>query len=255
MDSAETLWKDNLRRLGEYIRAQRQYHQLSQRDLARLSDLSDTYMSQLERGLHEPSIRVLRALAESLGLRPDQLIMSAAGLPLEESELEHRGRHPARPSLHRRPAPGAAERRAELPRSQRSLSRHRQGAPCIPPPPACSPSRTSPWSSTPRSSRRRPSSRSTATVTTTPCSCSPASRRPTAPRSRCGPCWLVAATRSTAGTSGRTSAPTPTSSRACSSASRPCASSTGPGSASSVGASAASTPASWPAPTRRQSAR
>ena len=59
MDSAETLWKDNLRRLGEYIRAQRQYHQLSQRDLARLSDLSDTYMSQLERGLHEPSIRVL----------------------------------------------------------------------------------------------------------------------------------------------------------------------------------------------------
>jgi len=87
MDSAETLWKDNLRRLGEYIRAQRQYHQLSQRDLARLSDLSDTYMSQLERGLHEPSIRVLRALAESLGLRPDQLIMSAAGLPVEESEL------------------------------------------------------------------------------------------------------------------------------------------------------------------------
>jgi transcriptional regulator with XRE-family HTH domain len=84
MDSAETLWKENLRRLGEYIRAQRQFHQLSQRDLARLSDLSDTYMSQLERGLHEPSIRVLRALAESLGLRPDQLIMSAAGLPLDD---------------------------------------------------------------------------------------------------------------------------------------------------------------------------
>ena len=87
MDAAEALWKDNLRRLGEYLRAQRQYNQLSQRDLARLADLSDTYMSQLERGMHEPSIRVLRSLAESLGVRPDQLIMYAAGLPTEESEV------------------------------------------------------------------------------------------------------------------------------------------------------------------------
>jgi transcriptional regulator with XRE-family HTH domain len=92
MDSAEALWsenpwKDNLRRLGEHIRAQRQFNQLSQRELARLADLSDTYMSQLERGLHEPSLRVLRALAESLGVRPDQLIMYAAGLPTEPTEI------------------------------------------------------------------------------------------------------------------------------------------------------------------------
>lgn len=87
MDAAEALWKDNLKRLGEYLRSQRQFHQLSQRDLARLSDLSDTYMSQLERGMHEPSIRVLRSLAESLGVRPDQLIMYAAGLPTDESEV------------------------------------------------------------------------------------------------------------------------------------------------------------------------
>jgi transcriptional regulator with XRE-family HTH domain len=52
-----------------------------------LADLSDTYMSQLERGLHEPSLRVLRALAESLGVRPDQLIMYAAGLPTEGTEI------------------------------------------------------------------------------------------------------------------------------------------------------------------------
>jgi transcriptional regulator with XRE-family HTH domain len=87
VDAAEALWKDNLKRLGEYLRAQRQFNQLSQRELARLSDLSDTYMSQLERGMHEPSIRVLRSLAESLGVRPDQLIMYAAGLPMDESEV------------------------------------------------------------------------------------------------------------------------------------------------------------------------
>jgi len=78
MVSAESLWKDNLQRLGEFIKAQRQINQLSQRELARLSDLSDTYMS-----LHEPSIRVLRALAASLGIQPSQLINYAAGLPVE----------------------------------------------------------------------------------------------------------------------------------------------------------------------------
>jgi transcriptional regulator with XRE-family HTH domain len=83
MVSAESLWKDNLQRLGEFIKAQRRMNQLSQRELARLSDLSDTYMSQLERGLHEPSIRVLRALAASLGIQPSQLINYAAGLPVD----------------------------------------------------------------------------------------------------------------------------------------------------------------------------
>jgi transcriptional regulator with XRE-family HTH domain len=87
MDAAEALWRDHLQRLGEFIKAQRRLNQLSQRDLARLSDLSDTYMSQLERGLHEPSIRVLRALAASLGIEPDQLIMYAAGLPVEPTEI------------------------------------------------------------------------------------------------------------------------------------------------------------------------
>jgi transcriptional regulator with XRE-family HTH domain len=83
MNRAESLWKNNLERLGQFIKAQRQLNQLSQRELARLSDLSDTYMSQLERGLHEPSIRVLRSLAEHLGVRPSQLINYAAGLSVD----------------------------------------------------------------------------------------------------------------------------------------------------------------------------
>ena len=85
MDVTEAIWKDQLQRLGDYIKAQRKFNQQSQRDLARMADLSDTYMSQLERGLHEPSIRVLRSVAEGLGVRPDELIMYAAGLPVEDS--------------------------------------------------------------------------------------------------------------------------------------------------------------------------
>ena len=87
MNTAEALWKENLQRLGGFIRAQRQFHRLSQRELAKLADLSDTYMSQLERGLHEPSIRVLRAVADSLGIKASQLIMYAAGLPVEDDDV------------------------------------------------------------------------------------------------------------------------------------------------------------------------
>jgi transcriptional regulator with XRE-family HTH domain len=86
MNVAEALWKENLQRLGAFIRAQRQFHRLSQRELARLADLSDTYMSQIERGMHEPSVRVLRAVAEGLGVKASQLIMFAAGLPADEDD-------------------------------------------------------------------------------------------------------------------------------------------------------------------------
>jgi transcriptional regulator with XRE-family HTH domain len=83
----EALWKDHLQRLGQHIRTQRRFSQLSQRELARLADLSDTYMSQLERGLHEPSIRVLRSLAKSLGIEPNELILYAAGLPVRQTDV------------------------------------------------------------------------------------------------------------------------------------------------------------------------
>jgi transcriptional regulator with XRE-family HTH domain len=84
---AEALWRNHLLSLGGFIKAQRQLNKLSQRQLANLADLSDTYMSQLERGRHEPSLSVLRALAESLGIRPDQLILYAAGLPMPDEPV------------------------------------------------------------------------------------------------------------------------------------------------------------------------
>jgi len=78
--TAEAAWGDHLKRLGAYIKTQRHLSQLTQRQLAEMAALSDTYMSQLERGLHEPSIRVLRAVAEALGVSADELIRRAAAL-------------------------------------------------------------------------------------------------------------------------------------------------------------------------------
>jgi transcriptional regulator with XRE-family HTH domain len=85
--TTDLLWQQHLRGLGELIKAHRAMNQLSQRELARLADLSDSYMSQLERGRHEPSISVLRSLADHLGIRPDELILYAAGLPMRDEPV------------------------------------------------------------------------------------------------------------------------------------------------------------------------
>ncbi len=70
---------EQLSQLGEFIRTQRRLAQLSQRELAKLTNLSDPYVSQIERGLHAPSVRVLRALAGALDISAENM-MSYAGL-------------------------------------------------------------------------------------------------------------------------------------------------------------------------------
>jgi transcriptional regulator with XRE-family HTH domain len=73
----EDVWDPLLRKLGEFIRTQRQMAHLSLRRLAELTNVSNAYLSQMERGLHQPSIRVLRAIAEALNLSADTLLAQA----------------------------------------------------------------------------------------------------------------------------------------------------------------------------------
>jgi len=63
-----------VRALGDFIRSQRRLAELSQRELAKLADLSDAYLSQLERGLHEPSVRVVNGLSSALNVPADKLL-------------------------------------------------------------------------------------------------------------------------------------------------------------------------------------
>ena len=52
--------------LGEIIRRQRELADLSVREFARRAGISNPYLSQIERGLREPSERVVDAIARSL---------------------------------------------------------------------------------------------------------------------------------------------------------------------------------------------
>jgi transcriptional regulator with XRE-family HTH domain len=70
--------------LGAYIKLQRRLANLSLRQLADLSEVSNPYLSQVERGLHEPSVRVLRSIARALSMSAESLL-GQAGL-LDESE-------------------------------------------------------------------------------------------------------------------------------------------------------------------------
>ena len=89
-------WQAQLRALGAFIRAQRQLADLSLREMAALTRISNAYLSQVERGLHQPSLTVLRAIADGLGLTTEQLLAkagwtqemssdSSAGAPAEDS--------------------------------------------------------------------------------------------------------------------------------------------------------------------------
>jgi transcriptional regulator with XRE-family HTH domain len=65
--------------VGSYIRAQRQLADLSLRQLAAMTNVSNAYLSQVERGLHQPSVKVLRSIADALNL-PGEKLFTQAGL-------------------------------------------------------------------------------------------------------------------------------------------------------------------------------
>jgi len=77
-------WKAQLEALGAFIRSQRQLANLSLRELAEVTSLSNAYLSQIERGLHQPSVRVLKAVSSALDLSAEALLAQAGLLDARE---------------------------------------------------------------------------------------------------------------------------------------------------------------------------
>ena len=74
--------------LGGYIRRQRELQKLSLRQLADLVGISNHYLSQIERGLREPSEKVLDAIARSLELSAEGLYEQGGRRRGEEDDEE-----------------------------------------------------------------------------------------------------------------------------------------------------------------------
>ena len=78
-------WKTQAQCLGAFIRNRRKLARLSLRQLAETTSLSNAYLSQLERGLHLPSVRVLKLLSEALNVSAETLLAQAGLLDLAPS--------------------------------------------------------------------------------------------------------------------------------------------------------------------------
>ncbi|WP_344413091.1 helix-turn-helix transcriptional regulator [Pseudonocardia ailaonensis] len=70
-------WPGRVNALGGFIRAQRQMANLSLREMASMTRVSNAYLSQVERGLHQPSLKVLHSIADALHLNADELLKQA----------------------------------------------------------------------------------------------------------------------------------------------------------------------------------
>jgi transcriptional regulator with XRE-family HTH domain len=68
---------DQLGSLGEFIAGQRRAAQLSLRQLAAQTGISNPYLSQIERGLRKPSAEVLQQLAKALRVSAETLYVRA----------------------------------------------------------------------------------------------------------------------------------------------------------------------------------
>jgi transcriptional regulator with XRE-family HTH domain len=79
-------WNAQMEALGAFIRSQRKLANLSLRQFAELAQVSNPYLSQVERGLHQPSVRVLKAIAGALDLSAETLLAQAGLLESDDKD-------------------------------------------------------------------------------------------------------------------------------------------------------------------------
>lgn len=105
--------KAQLATLGALLRAQRVSAELSLRELAERTNVSNAYLSELERGLHEPSLRVLRAIASALGT-PLASTLASAGVLGDEEDGRQAGQAETEDAILRDPELSEPQRTALL---------------------------------------------------------------------------------------------------------------------------------------------
>jgi transcriptional regulator with XRE-family HTH domain len=95
--------------LGDVIRQQRELHELSLRQLAKLTGISNPYLSQIEHGVRDPSAAVVDAIADALDVTAAGLY-EAAGF--EEEDDGAAGPNPVLTAIEEDPSLKPQQRRA-----------------------------------------------------------------------------------------------------------------------------------------------
>jgi transcriptional regulator with XRE-family HTH domain len=74
--------------VGAYIREQRRKAHMSLRSLAERAGVSNPYLSQIERGLRQPSAKILKGIATALSVSAETIFTQAGILDGEPADSE-----------------------------------------------------------------------------------------------------------------------------------------------------------------------
>lgn len=77
-DEIPNPWEAQRAAMGAFIRSQRELANMSLRELSRATQVSNAYLSQLERGLHDPTLRVLVQIGDALQLSVEEILRRQA---------------------------------------------------------------------------------------------------------------------------------------------------------------------------------
>ncbi len=90
VDPIAAAWHAQRSAMGAFIRSQRELANMSLRELSRATQVSNAYLSQIERGRHDPTLKVLVQIANALQVPLEELVQEGAGLA-EEAVAAARG--------------------------------------------------------------------------------------------------------------------------------------------------------------------
>lgn len=79
-DPMSSAWQAQRDAMGAFIRSQRELANMSLREMSKVTRVSNAYLSQIERGLHDPTLRVLVQIANALNLSVEDLLREGGGL-------------------------------------------------------------------------------------------------------------------------------------------------------------------------------
>jgi transcriptional regulator with XRE-family HTH domain len=90
-DPISSAWDAQRTAMGAFLRSQRQLANMSLRELANATHISNAYLSQVERGLHDPSLRVLVQIGHALEVSMEDILSHGGEWPRSSDGEEEPG--------------------------------------------------------------------------------------------------------------------------------------------------------------------
>lgn len=80
-------WEQQRRAMGAFIRHQRELSNMTLRQLSQATKVSNAYLSQIERGMHDPTVRVLLQIGDVLDLSLEDMLQKAQDAEQAETSM------------------------------------------------------------------------------------------------------------------------------------------------------------------------